>query len=69
VDLGSYPGALPPESEADWIRGEFFRLRDIGGALEELDRYEGFRDFDRGGSLFRRTVVRVDVGDGRIRRA
>jgi gamma-glutamylcyclotransferase (GGCT)/AIG2-like uncharacterized protein YtfP len=41
VNLGQYPGLIPPRSTDDWVRGEVYVLRDPGGTLARLDRYEG----------------------------
>jgi gamma-glutamylcyclotransferase (GGCT)/AIG2-like uncharacterized protein YtfP len=69
VDFGEYPAMLPPRVDGDLVRGDFFRLRDIGGALRRLDRIEGFLGFGLPGSLFRRELIEIDGGDGRIRMA
>lgn len=69
IDRGAYPGMIPPGSDGDRVQGEFVRLRDIGRTLRHLDEYESFRGFGQGGSLFRRTLITVDVGDGRLRQA
>lgn len=68
VDRGAWPGMIPAEASGDWVQGEFFRFRQIGDALDALDEIEGFHGILEG-SLFRRTLVTVDVGDGRLRRA
>jgi gamma-glutamylcyclotransferase (GGCT)/AIG2-like uncharacterized protein YtfP len=69
LDLGAYPAMLPPDTDGQYVQGEFVRLHHIGRALREFDRVEGFLGFDRPGSLFRRSLMDVDAGDGRIRRA
>ncbi len=69
ADLGAYPGLLAPAAPDQWVEGEFIRLGDIGGALTQLDGIEGFRGYGRPGSLYRRALVDVGVGDGRVRRA
>jgi len=70
-DLHSYPGLrLGNREEATtWVEGEFLRLSRIDQALGELDRVEGFNGFGTQDSLFRRTLVHVGVGDGRVRHA
>lgn len=68
-DLGAYPGLLPPTGPDDWVEGEFIRVRDIGQAIADLDVIEGFRGFGQPGSLYRRALVEVGVGDGRTRYA
>ena len=69
VDLDAFPGLLAGENGGDLVQGEFLRFRDIGGVLRRLDHVEGFNGFGRPGSLYRRDLIEVDVGDGRIRRA
>ena len=69
TDLGAFPGLLIPEGHDHLVRGEFLRLRDIGGALKVLDKVEGFNWFGIADSLYRRDLITVNVGDGRIRRA
>jgi gamma-glutamylcyclotransferase (GGCT)/AIG2-like uncharacterized protein YtfP len=70
-DLGSYPGLRLPNGEepATLVEGEFLRLAKIDQILEELDRVEGFNGFGAQGSQYRRTLVDVGVGDGRVRHA
>jgi len=67
VDLGVYPGMLEAVDADEDVAGEFFRVRDLAGALSTLDRIEGFRGFDTGDSLFARRLVQVHVGEGRLR--
>jgi gamma-glutamylcyclotransferase (GGCT)/AIG2-like uncharacterized protein YtfP len=69
ADLEAFPGLLGADSEGDLVRGEFLRLRDIGGALARLDSIEGFNGFGSAGSFFQRGLIEVDAGDGRIRAA
>ncbi|MBX3327204.1 MAG: gamma-glutamylcyclotransferase [Nitrospira sp.] len=69
LDLGSFPGMLVPNAADQWVQGEFIRLRDIGSALKQLDAIEGFRGFGQPDSLYRRALIDVGVGDGRIRPA
>jgi gamma-glutamylcyclotransferase (GGCT)/AIG2-like uncharacterized protein YtfP len=69
ADLVAFPGMLMADGDGDFVRGEFLRLRDIGGALRCLDRIEGFNGFGRTGSFYHRDLIEVDVGDGRIRSA
>ena len=40
-NLGEYPGAVPSEVFADWVRGDVFRLNQPEDTLSELDGYEG----------------------------
>jgi len=69
LDLGVFPGMLLPNAADQWVHGEFIRLRDIGSALKQLDSIEVFRGFGQPDSLYRRSLIDVGVGDGRIRRA
>ena len=69
ADLGSYPALVNLKSHNSGVHGEFVRLERIETALRRLDVVEGFRGFGVSGSLFRRTRINVDVGDGRIRSA
>ncbi len=69
LDLGAYPGLLPPTGPDQWVEGEFIRVRDIGPGIADLDAIEGFRGFGEPGSLYRRALVEVGVGDGRTRLA
>jgi len=67
LDLGEYPGLVDLDSSESVVHGEFVRFRNPGNAVAALDQIEGFRGFGRAGSLFRRTWVPVQVGDGRCR--
>lgn len=69
LDLGAYPGLLLDEAGGALVQGEFVRHADIGALLERLDAIEGFEGFGANDSLYRRTVVDVAVGDGRVRQA
>lgn len=68
LDHRLYPGlALDKKG---WVYGEFLKIRDIDPALRDSDVIEGFVGFNAPqSSLFRRTLIDVDVGDGRVRRA
>ena len=39
--IGEYSGMAPPLTDADWVDGEVFEMRDPGGMLKQLDAYEG----------------------------
>jgi gamma-glutamylcyclotransferase (GGCT)/AIG2-like uncharacterized protein YtfP len=67
VDLGNFPGLIDVANGRDLVQGEFMRLRNPEKAIAALDAIEGFRGYGKSGSLFRRTWISVDVGDGRIR--
>jgi gamma-glutamylcyclotransferase (GGCT)/AIG2-like uncharacterized protein YtfP len=69
LDLGSYPGMVPPIAQGDWVKGEFLRLKDPARAIQALDRIEGFLGYNQSGSLYRRTLIYAHVGDGRFRPA
>jgi gamma-glutamylcyclotransferase (GGCT)/AIG2-like uncharacterized protein YtfP len=69
ADLGTFPALLEDRGHDRLVQGDFLRLERSGPALELLDRVEGFQGFGAGGSLFRRTLTEVAVGDGRVRRA
>jgi len=69
LDLGAFPGLVDTEETESTVQGEFVRLREPEKAISILDAIEGFRGFGRTGSLYRRTRIGVDVGDGRIRDA
>lgn len=70
VDLGSFPGLVDAAGgTGEMVEGEFVRVADVEGATRALDAIEGFRGFGVAGSLYRRKLIEVDVGDGRVRRA
>lgn len=65
-DLGAFPGARPG---GGWVTGEFVRLAEPCSVLERLDAIEGYMGPDCAGNLYRRELVHVDVGEGRVRAA
>lgn len=67
VSHGAYPGLRLDGSGQ--VAGEFIRVKSVAEALGALDGIEGFRGFGEGRNLFRRTLVDVHVGEGRVRRA
>ncbi len=69
VDLGSYPGLLPPAKNTAWVQGDFVRLERLQDAILILDQIEGFKGFGKEGSLYTRRLTWAEVGDGRFRRA
>lgn len=69
IDLGEYPGLERAESGEVWVRGEFIRVKSPARVLKVLDHLEGFRGFGVDGSLFRRSLIDVGVGEGRVRRS
>jgi gamma-glutamylcyclotransferase (GGCT)/AIG2-like uncharacterized protein YtfP len=68
-DLGLFPGMTRECASESHVHGEFIRLRNPEAALAALDRIEGFRGYGKPGSLYRRELIPVHVGDGRIRTA
>lgn len=69
LDLDEFPGLVDLDSDDSMVAGDFVRVRDPERAVAALDEIEGFNGFNRAGSLYRRTLCNVDVGDGRIRQA
>ncbi len=63
--LRALPGFLL-DTQCD-ARGELIVFDRVDEWLCELDRVEGFRGYGSPGSLFRRTLVTIDMGDGRSR--
>jgi gamma-glutamylcyclotransferase (GGCT)/AIG2-like uncharacterized protein YtfP len=51
------------------VEGEFVRVADPSGTIMALDSIEGFAGYHRNGSLYRRTLIGVDGGEGCIRQA
>lgn len=66
-DSGAFPAL--DISQQSFVAGDLFAIEDLSGFLGWADRVEGFRGFGNGGSLFRRTLVTVDVGGVGQRRA
>lgn len=62
-----YPGFLPEGMNRAY--GDYFRSKNIAGLLASLDEIEGFLGFGKQGSLFRRSLCKAHVGDGRERLA
>ena len=54
--LGRYPGAVPPVTKEDWVRGEVYKMDDFTALKEVLDEYEG-ADFER-------AITSVKLDDG-----
>lgn len=69
VDLGSFPGRIHSGESDGRVQGEFIRLGDFGEAVPTLDAIEGFRGYDDESSLYRRVLIGVGVGEGRVRLA
>jgi gamma-glutamylcyclotransferase (GGCT)/AIG2-like uncharacterized protein YtfP len=62
--LGDYPGMLP--SMNGQVHGEIYELDDVFHGLQSLDRVEGFYGFGASDSLFKRTIVKVNVDGGYV---
>lgn len=62
LDLGGFPGVVPPAGPGDRVRGDLYRVppEDGGALLRRLDAYEG-SDYER------RTVEVLLPGGGRAR--
>lgn len=63
ADLGRYPGLLL-SSAAQQVTGELYTMLDPAACLRELDAYEGFLGYDRGGE-YRRVLVSLATPSGR----
>lgn len=61
--LGDFPGLVDVSDDRSMVNGEFVRLLELEKAIATLDAIEGFRGFGKSGSLDRRTIMGVDVGD------
>lgn len=69
-DRGAWPYMrLDGRPERQMVHGEFLIPHDLPSLLETCDAMEGFDGFDAPPRLFRRTLIDVDVDNGRIRRA
>ncbi|MFN4919956.1 MAG: gamma-glutamylcyclotransferase [Planctomyces sp.] len=69
ADLGQYPAMFNLDSRNDLVQGELVLMRNPQSLLQLLDVIEGFRGFGVLGSLFQRTRITVDAGEGRLRHA
>jgi gamma-glutamylcyclotransferase (GGCT)/AIG2-like uncharacterized protein YtfP len=67
LDRGTFPALVATDSADTMVAGEFVRINDFAAAIETLDAIEGFQGYGSASSLFRRTLIHCDVGDGRIR--
>jgi gamma-glutamylcyclotransferase (GGCT)/AIG2-like uncharacterized protein YtfP len=63
-DLGSYPAAIPALDGR--VRGELYRMRDVGRVLFVLDEFEGYSSSDRFTSLYVRDEAAVRLDDGQV---
>jgi gamma-glutamylcyclotransferase (GGCT)/AIG2-like uncharacterized protein YtfP len=66
-DLGSYPGLIEPRTEADWVTGDVYELRQAAETLALPDRYEGCGPEDDPPHLYERcqTMVHLAAGEPR----
>lgn len=69
LDIGEYPALIDMDSTDSMVHGDFVRVTALESAIQHLDGIEVFRGFGLPGSLYRRTLSLVDVGEGRIRHA
>jgi gamma-glutamylcyclotransferase (GGCT)/AIG2-like uncharacterized protein YtfP len=69
LDCGEFPGLISTDGQHVFVRGEYFMFRDIEVALRDLDVIEGFDGPLAQSNLYRRTILDVGVGEGRVRTA
>jgi gamma-glutamylcyclotransferase (GGCT)/AIG2-like uncharacterized protein YtfP len=69
VDLGDYPGLVPPKNPEDWVRGEVYALPEPADTLRRLDEYEGCADPVASSAGFRRIMAEAELDSGRMTRA
>lgn len=69
VDLGSYPGLVDLGSPKSLVHGELVRFSNVSAAMEEFDAIEGFRGFEKTGSLYGRTWVAVQDESEKVHHA
>ena len=48
-------------SKSGQVHGEIYELDDVFLGLQSLDRVEGFYGFTANGSLFKRTILKVEI--------
>lgn len=60
VDLGAYPGLVDLGCSDSLVHGELVKFPRVAAAMEEFDAIEGFRGFDKTGSLYGRTWIAVE---------
>jgi len=63
VDLGPYPGLLPPRRRGERVQGRLLAL--APGILERLDRYEDHRPAAPARGEYRRLALRARLPSGR----
>ncbi len=64
VDLGDYPGLLPPTNALQKVRGDLWELPADAAVLEALDRYEGCHVDDPEPHQYRRILCTATDGEG-----
>ena len=69
LDCGGFPGLISTDGQHTFVRGEYVKFHDIGFALRDLDGLEGFDGPLSQSNLYRRTILDVGVGEGRVRTA
>lgn len=69
IDLGTYPGLVQEGDRPSRVSGQLCVLRNPAHALELLDEIEDFLGWEESGSMYRRVVREVRLGDGSERRA
>ena len=65
--LGEYPGLVPSQDGADFVKGEVYHIEDSGleRTLSFLDDYEGLGPGNPPPHQFRREMVSAKLDDGR----
>lgn len=64
-DMGDYPAARP-EGSGTYIIGELYQIKQADEwdwAIAQLDDYEGVQADEDGPALYKRNLVRVEIGD------
>jgi len=64
IDLGRYPGLLPPRTPESRAHGIVAIVDDIAGLLRRLDRIEGFRGWEDSKPLYWRRLVAASTATG-----
>ena len=62
LDLVDYPGMIAGDEGV--IHGEVYQIDQVYPTLQTLDSIEGFYGYDSNHSLFTRTIVQIDTGQG-----
>jgi len=64
LDLGAWPGLLPPSEPQDRVQGELVPLRDPARATALRDEVEDFLGYGSRRSLYHRVLLRVEAPPG-----